>query len=167
MDRFFEGDPAPVEVFEELVSIKSENAIGKSTVKRFIPWLRKTDESDYLIVLSDPREKSPEFSNTMKTLSSELPKEIFSRMLFVNADTPAQNRRYLKKIGISDSNIRLFSDEKREWMRSYTALGENRWSMTLFILADKKIQKLVREFSQISASDVVKSAVKATEKRRL
>jgi len=164
-DRKFEGDPAPAEAFEELVSIKSENAIGESAVKRMIPWLR--DKSDYVVVLSEPREKSPEFHSMVADLSAELPKEIFSKIMFINADTPAQNRRFLKKKNISDSGIRLYSDEKREWMQSYTALGENRWSITLFVLADGRIQKLVRDFSQISASTVVQSAIKATEKRRL
>ena len=164
-DRKFEGDPAPAEAFEELVSIKSENAIGESAVKRMIPWLR--DKSDYVVVLSEPREKSPEFHGMVADLSAELPKEIFSKIMFINADTPAQNRRFLKKNNISDSGIRLYSDEKREWMQSYTALGENRWSITLFVLADGRIQKLVRDFSQISASTVVQSAIKATEKRRL
>lgn len=167
VDRLFEGDPAPVEVFEELVSIKTENAIGGSAVKRLIPWLRNTNKSDYVVVVCDPREKSPEFLNAVRSLSSELPKDLLSKVLFVNADTPAQNRRFLKKNGISNSSIRLFSDEKREWMQTYTALGQNRWSMTLFILADEKIQTLVREYSQISASDVLKSAVKSAEKRRL
>ena len=167
MDRFFEGDPAPSEAFEELVSIKSENAIGAATVKRLIPWLRNTNKSDYVVVVSDPREKSPEFQSTVRDLASELPKDIFSKILFINADTPAQNRRFLKKNGISDTKIRLFSDEKREWMQAYTALGENRWSMTLFVLADERVQKIVREYSQISASDVLKNAVKATNQRRL
>lgn len=164
-DRFFEGDPAPTEAFEELVSIKSENAIGGAAAKRLLPWLRV--KSDYVVVVSDPRSKSPEFMNTVKDLSSELPRDIFSKILFINADTPAQNRRFLKKKNISDSSIRLYSDEKREWMQAYTALGENRWSMTLFVLADGRIQKIVREFSQISATDVVRKAIKATEKRRL
>jgi len=166
-DRLFEGDPAPFEAFEELVSMKTENAIGGPAVKRLIPWLRSTNMLDSVVVVSDPREKSPEFLNTVKDLSSELQKDIFNKILFINADTPAQNRRFLKKNNISDSNIRLYSDEKREWMQAYTALGENRWSMTLFVLADERIQKLVREFSQISASDVVQNAIKATEKRRL
>merc|ERR1711935_1104295 len=122
---------------------------------------------EYVVIMSDPREKSPEFLSTLKDLSSELPKDIFNKILFINADTPAQNRRFLKKNNISDSNIRLYSDEKREWMQAYTALGEKRWSMTLFVPADERIQKVVREFSQISASDVVKNAIKATEKRRL
>lgn len=167
LDRFFEGDPAPSEAFELLVSIKSENVIGGPAVKRLIPWLHNTNNSDYVVIMSDPREKSPEFFSTVKDLSLELPKDIFNKILFINADTPAQNRRFLKKNNISDSNIRLYSDEKREWMQAYTALGENRWSMTLFVLADERIQKVVREFSQISASDVVKNAIKATEKRRL
>eukprot|EP00536_Pseudo-nitzschia_multiseries_P001139 jgi/Psemu1/250244/estExt_Genewise1Plus.C_140095 len=165
IDRKFEGDPAPAEAFEELVSIKSENAIGASAAKRMIPWLR--DKSDYVVVLSEPREKSPEFHDTVVELSSGLPKDVFGKIIFVNADTPAQNRRFLKKNNISDSGIRLYSDEKREWMQAYTALGEDRWSMTLFVLADGRIQRLVREFSQISCSNVVQSAIKATEKRRL
>jgi len=118
-------------------------------------------------VMSDPRVKSPEFLSTVKSLSSELPKDIFSKIVFINADTPAQNRRFLKKSNISESSISLYSDEKREWMQAYTALGEDRWSMTLFVLAEERIQRLVREFSQISAANVVESAVKATEKRRL
>jgi len=167
VDRFFEGDPAPSEAFEELISIKSENAIGGPAVKRMIPWLRNSNESDYVVIVTDPRQKSPEFLNTVRDLSSELPRDIFSKILFINADTPAQNRRFLKKYNISDTNIRLYSDEKREWMQAYTALGENRWSMTLFVLADERIQKLVRDFSQISASKVVQSAIKGTEQRRL
>mmetsp|Transcript_7537 Transcript_7537/g.18465 ORF Transcript_7537/g.18465 Transcript_7537/m.18465 type:complete len:319 (+) Transcript_7537:37-993(+) len=167
VDRFFEGDPAPSEAFEELVSIKSENAIGGPAAKRLLPWLRNANKDDYVVVVSDPREKSPEFQNTLRDLSSELPRDIFSKIVFINADTPAQNRRLLKKNNISESNIRLFSDEKREWMQAYTALGENRWSMTLFVLADERVQKVVREFSSISASDVVKNAVKATNQRRL
>lgn len=166
-DRFFEGDPAPTEPFEELVSIKSENAIGASAVKRLLPWLRNTNKSDFVAVVSDPREKSPEFLNTVRALSSELPKDMLNKIIFVNADTPAQNRRFLKKNAISDTSVRLFSDEKREWMQAYTALGENRWSMTLFVLADERIQKLVREYSQISASDVARNAIKGIEKRRL
>eukprot|EP00531_Pseudo-nitzschia_arenysensis_P004564 CAMPEP_0116136282 /NCGR_PEP_ID=MMETSP0329-20121206/11638_1 /TAXON_ID=697910 /ORGANISM="Pseudo-nitzschia arenysensis, Strain B593" /LENGTH=280 /DNA_ID=CAMNT_0003631133 /DNA_START=101 /DNA_END=940 /DNA_ORIENTATION=+ len=127
VDRFFEGDPAPSDPFEELVSIKSENAIGGPAAKRLLPWLRNTNKDDFLLIVSDPREKSPEFHNTLRDLSSELPRDIFSKIVFINADTPAQNRRLLKKNNISDANIRLFSDEKREWMQAYTALGENRW----------------------------------------
>ena len=149
------------------MSIKSENAIGGPAAKRLIPWLRNSNKSDYVVVVSEPREKSPEFQNTVRDLSAELPKDIFSKILFINADTPAQNRRFLKKNGISDTRIRLFCDEKREWMRAYTALGENRWSMTMFVLADERVQKVVREYSQISASNVLQSAVKATNKRRL
>lgn len=167
VNRLFEGDPAPSEAFEELISIKSENAIGGPAVKGLIPWLRNTNKSDYIVVVSDARIKSPEFLNTVKALSSELPTDILNKILFINADTPAQNRRFLKKNNISDSHIRLYSDEKREWMQAYTALGENRWSMTLFVLADGRIQKLVREFSTISASNVVENAIKAMEKRRL
>jgi hypothetical protein len=152
-------------VFEELVSIKSENAIGETGAKRLIPWLHKT--GDYVVVVCDPRVKSLEFRDTVKALRSDLPKEIWNKAIFINADTPAENRRWLKKNNMMDSGIRLYSDEKREWMQGYTALGENRWSMTLFVLAEERIQKLVRELASVDATNVVDKAINAMEKRRL
>lgn len=173
VDRFFEGDTAPVQVFEELVSVKSENAIGETGSKRLLPWLRGKD--DCVVVISDPRQKSPEFRDTVKELQSSLPKATLRKTVFVNADTPAENRRWLKKAGLMSNGVdgdqgggvTLYSDEKMEWMRAYTALGETKWSMTLFVLADERIQKLVREMSSVSAASVVENAVKAAEKRRL
>jgi len=168
VDRLFEGDPAPTQVFEELVSIKSENAIGETGATRLLPWLRKNGGGGgkgYLIVVCDPRVKSPDFRDTVKAFRME--KEILSHAIFINADTPAENRRWLKKDKLMDSGIRLFSDEKREWMRTYTALGEQRWSMTLFILAEERVQKLVRELASVNAPLVVERAIKAMEKRRL
>ena len=162
----FEGDPAPTAVFEELISIKSENAIGETGAKRLIPWLRN-NSNDYLVVITDPRVKSPEFRDTMKAVRSELPKDVSSKVIFINADTPAENRRFLKKNNLMDSGIKLFSDEKREWMQTYTALGENRWSMTMFILSEERIQKLVRELDSVDVASVVEKAINAMEKRRL
>jgi hypothetical protein len=165
-DRLFEGDGAPEEAFEELVSIKSENAIGKTGAKRLLPWLRNTDTSDFLIVLCDPRVKSPEFRDTANLLYNELPEDLLGKVIFINADTPAENRRWLKKTGMMES-ISVYSDEKMEWMRSYTALGETRWSTTLFVLSEQRIQKLVRELASVSATNVVQNAVKAAKQRRL
>ncbi len=166
VDRLYEGDNAPVEAFEELVSIKSENAIGKTGAKRMLPWLRNPDASEFLVVLCDPRVKSSEFRETATLLQRELPKDLLSKVIFVNADTPAENRRWLKKTGMIDS-ISVYSDEKMGWMRAYTALGDTRWSTTLFVLADQRIQKLVRELASVTATSVVQNAVKAAEQRRL
>jgi peroxiredoxin len=167
VDRLFEGDPAPTAPFEELVSIKSENAIGETGAKRLVPWLRHSGSDDYLVIISDPRVKSPEFREAIQALRSELPQDIASKIVFVNADTPAENRRFLKKNNFMDSGIKLYSDEKREWMQAYTALGEYRWSMTMFIISQERIQKLVREMASVDAASVVSKAVKAMEKRRL
>jgi hypothetical protein len=167
VDRLFEGDPAPTVVFEELISIKSENAIGETGAKRLLPWLRSsTNRNDYLVVISDPRVKSPEFRDTLKALIVDLSTDLLSKVIFINADTPAENRRFLKKNNLIESSIKLFSDEKREWMQAYTALGKNRWSMTMFILSDERIQKLVREFSCLDAATVLQKAVTAMEKRK-
>jgi hypothetical protein len=99
IERLFEGDPAPVQPFEELVSIKSENAIGKGGASRLVPWLRKNEarRGEYLIVLTDPRMKSPELRETVKNASANLPDNIKKRLIVINADSPAENRRYVVK----------------------------------------------------------------------
>lgn len=160
VDRLFEGDPAKTLPFEDLVMIENENALGEAGAKRLIPWLNKSSSKhlDYLVILSDPRPKSTEMRSSMKNLSSLSP-EIKSRMIVINADTPAENRRYLKKQGISDLNI--FCDEKREWMREYTTLGEKRWAMCMFIVADGRVQKLVRDIDGVAVTKVIQNAIKS------
>jgi len=164
LDRLFEGDPAPTQPFEELINIKSENAIGDTGMRRLVPWLKNT-KSDYLIIVCDPRVQSPELRETATSLYSGLPKDMLGKLIVVNADTPAENRRWLKKSKLDDLSV--FSDEKREWMRAYTALGENRWSMTFFVIADERVQKIVRELDTISAVKVIRNAVSAMKERRL
>jgi hypothetical protein len=169
VERLFEGDTAPQDAFEELVSIKSENAIGETGKKRLLPWLRGKDD-DYVVVVCDPRQKSPEFHDTIKGLHRFLPKDMLRKTVFINVDTPAENRRFLKKNNLMTDDggkIILYSDEKMEWMRSYTALGQERFSMTLFVLANGRIQKLVRDLSSVNAPQVVESVVNAAQKRRL
>lgn len=114
VDRLFEGDPAPVDCFEEIVNIKSENAIGRTGKERLVPWLRKNPDRqrDYLIVLTDPRPKSDELRETINSLVSTLPSDILSRMIVINADSPSENRRWLKKSGF-DEKIDVYSDEKQ------------------------------------------------------
>ena len=97
-----------------------------------------------------------------------MPKDVFNKIVFINADSPAENRRLLKKIKLGDesSSVRLFSDEKREWMQAYTALSKNRWTMTLFVLDEERIQRIVRDYTQFAAADVLTNAMKAAEQRR-
>ena len=163
VDRLFEGDPAPTQPFEEIVNIRSENSLGE-TAKRIVPWLKNT-KSDYLIIVCDPRVSSPELRETAQSLYSGLPKDILSKLIIINADTPAENRRWLKKSNMDD--LTVFSDEKREWMRAYSALGKDRWSMTMFVIADERIQKISREMESIVAVKVIQNAVKGMSDRRL
>jgi len=164
-DRLFEGDPAPTQPFEELLNVKSDNALGDAGTKRLVPWLKSSNPSDYLVIVCDPRVKSPELREAVQSLNNELPKGILSRTVVINADTPAENRRWVKKSGLQ--SIQILSDEKREWMRSYTALGEDRWSMTMFVVSDERLQKIAREMPSISAVKTIHNAVKALEAERL
>jgi hypothetical protein len=163
VDRLFEGDPAPTECFQELVAMKSGNAIGQTGAQRLVPWLHKNParHQDYLVIVSDPRQKSPVLHETVKSLLTELPSDIRTRLIIVNADSPAENRRWLKKSGIPEDKVDVFSDEKMEWMRSYTALGEKRWSMTMFVVSEERVQKLARDIDQYGAARTIRNAVKA------
>ena len=156
----FEGDPAPENPFEELVNLESDNAIGADGAKRLVPWLRNTNTNDYLIIFCDPRMNSPQLHEAVQNLKNMLSKDILSRLLVVNADTPAENRRWLKKAGMEE-DMRVYSDEKMEWMRAYTALGEKRWTMSMFIIQKGKVVKIAREVDGGSAPLVITNAVKS------
>lgn len=145
--------------------MKTGNAIGAKGKKQLLPWLRSnTNASPYLAVLCDPRPKSPELRDTVKDLLRTLPPMIKNNMIVVNADTPSENRRWIKK-NLIDEALKVMSDEKLTWMRSYTALGEDRWSMTLFVMEDGKIKRAVRGLERFSACQTVIDAVKSEELR--
>ena len=163
VDRLFEGDPAPEDCFEEIVSIKSENAIGTTGKQRLVPWLHKNAarHDDYAVILSDPRPQSAELRETVRLMLSELPLDILSRLVVINADSPAENRRWLKKSKHPEEKVDVYSDEKMQWMRAYTALGETHWSLTMFIIKRGKVAKLARDIDQYGACRTVRNAVNA------
>ena len=136
--------------------------------------------------------QSLELRESVKVLMNELPFDIKSRLIVINADSPAENRRWLKKVGLYNTNaddstqksspslsaltqplsnqpsslpaiqsLELYSDEKMEFMRTYTALGDQRWTMTMYVVATERIQKLVRNVDQYSVSRTMQNAVKA------
>uniref|UniRef100_A0A7R9ZL38 DUF4174 domain-containing protein n=1 Tax=Craspedostauros australis TaxID=1486917 RepID=A0A7R9ZL38_9STRA len=167
VERLFEGDPAPTEVFESLVQVttsaSASNALGPMGAKRIVPWLpadRGTGAKpkDYLIVVCDPRLKSPYLQQTVRTLNTQLPMELRKRLIVVNADTPAENRRFIKKNGID--KVDVFSDEKMEWMRAYSALGAERLTMTMFVVGNEQVKKLARDLDPDAAIRVITNAVK-------
>jgi len=163
VERIYEGDPAPSAPFENLVSVKSGNPLGKFGAEKILPWVKHQANSqkakDYVVVMTDPRTKSLELRQVMKTFVKRLPENILDRLLVVNADSPNDNRKFAKKNMVSSLNV--YSDEKREWMREYTALGEKRWAICLFVLSEGRVQKLVREMDPDLAPTVVVNAVKS------
>jgi len=159
VNRLFEGDPAPTEPFQGLVSIQTDLALGEAGANKIVPWLRKnaSNHNDYLVIISDPRTKSSELRDLMNIISTETPSDILSNLVVINSDTTAENRKWLKKRELT--NLKVLSDEKREWMRAYTALGEERWAICMFVIADGRVQKLVRELDANVADKVVKGAI--------
>ena len=126
--RLYEGDPAPTTPFAELLDVETGEAIGKGGMMRLVPWegSRSTSTADYLVVITDPRPKSVELRTGMKRLVGAMKADILKKCVIINADTPSENRRFVKK-NFEDSNkteLKIFSDENLEWMREYTALGE-------------------------------------------
>jgi len=160
VDRLFEGDPAPTEPFEDLINFTTDKALGKNGASRVVPWLNKSSSkhNDFLIVVADPRGKSSELRTAIKNISKLVPAGTLSNMIVINADSPGENRRFLKKNEIN--NISIYSDEKREWMREYTVLGENRWAMCMMVLTEGRVDKLVREVDVELATQVIKSVSK-------
>ena len=174
VDRLFQGDPAPIECFADLHHIGTETPLGTNGMERLIPWLQaknNNNNNDFLLCLVDPREKSHDLRQAVKQLVSSSPPAILQKLIVINADSPAENRRWMKRNKHSTITTLttttapalqgVYSDETLEWMRSYSALGETRWSMTLFLLAQGKVQRLVREVDMYDISNVVVKLVQS------
>lgn len=161
VDRIMEGDPAKEAPFYDIVNIHTGNALGKEGASRMLPWLN-TNQKDYLVIITDPREKSLDLRSTIKGISANFPPNELSKLIVINADTPSENKRYLKKNDIS--NVNVYCDEKREWMREYTVLGENRWSMSVLILADKRVERLVRDVDLELAVPTIQNAIQSLKR---
>ena len=96
VNKIYEGDPASVTPFENLVHWKSEKALGVLGAERILPWVKPKSSdkaTDYLVVISDPRSNSVELRQTIKTLEKSLPKDILDRLIVINADSPLDNRK--------------------------------------------------------------------------
>ena len=48
-------------------------------------------------------------------------------------------------------------------MQAYTALGQKRFSMWMFVLANERIQKLVRDVNSVYANRVIQNAIKSLD----
>ncbi len=127
--RLYEGDPAPTSPFVDLLNIETGEPIGQGGMKRLVPWegSRSASSSDYLIVVTDPRPKSVELRTAMKRLAGGLSNDMLAKCVVINTDTPAENRKFVKKNFAEDSGVdkmTVLTDEKMDFMREYTALGE-------------------------------------------
>ena len=161
VNRLFEGDPAPSEPFEDLIDFTTGNALRKKGASRVVPWLNKSSakQDDYLIVVTDPREKSSELRSALKNMSKLLTADVLARLVVINADGAGENRKFLKNNQIE--NINMYGDEKREWMRAYTVLGEKRWAMCMMILKNGKVERIVREMDVELATKAIANSVKS------
>jgi len=154
VDRLFEGDPAPTDPFGDLVDVERDVALGDRGARNLLA------KHQYTIVLCDPRPKSYELRTALDNIAGTLPHDLRNKLIVINADSPAENRRHWKKKGLK---LQVYSDENKDWMRSYTALGDKRWSIGMYIIANEKIQKLARDVDSISASRTIRNAVKSLD----
>lgn len=164
-DLLFEGDPAPTKEFNSLIPMTKDEPIGEMGAKRLVPWIRDGKGSDFLVVICDPRMQSMDLREIVKAISVELPKNLLKDTIVISADSSAENRRFLKKSKVS--NIDMFSDESKTWMKAYTALGAQRLYSTMFIVADGRIQKIARDMDPLDAVKTIQNAVKSYQSRSL
>lgn len=158
--RLFEGDEVDSKIFEDLISIQTEKTVD---LNRMLPWLKDSDSDDYVILFIDPRPKNNEFRSIITSCYASYPKPMMSKVYFINADTPSENRKFVRKqskntVPIPACNI--VSDEKRLFMKGITALGDKRWSITMYVVAKGRIQSLVRDFDYEMLVTIVNNALK-------
>ena len=163
VDRLYEGDPAPSSPFEELLDSQTGEPVGKGGMKRLVPWegSRSVTSEEYLVVVTDPRPKSTELRTAIKLLAGSLSSEVLKKCMVINTDTPAENRRFAKRSFGDEVDFRILTDENMGWLREYTALGEKRFSITMFVLRNGRVEKLAREVEAEVLPMVVKNAIRS------
>ena len=132
-------------------------------MKRLLPWegSRTNNSADYLVVIADPRPKSAELRTAVRQLAGALTGEALGKCVVINADSPAENRRFAKKNLGEDQSLRILVDPDKNWMRDYTALGETRYSITVFVLREGKVEKIAREVEAEVLPLVVQNALRS------
>uniref|UniRef100_A0A7S1YVU1 Thioredoxin-like fold domain-containing protein n=1 Tax=Ditylum brightwellii TaxID=49249 RepID=A0A7S1YVU1_9STRA len=167
IDRLFEGDPAPIKPFHSLISSTNSKPLGEyATNHNILPWLHPTkpNNSDYVLLITDPRAKSSELRELIQQAYATLPSSIKSKIMFISSDGVGDMKKFMKKNKMELEVWKgMYCDENKSFMREYTALGEKRWSMSMFILADGRVQKLVRDLDGVMACKVIVNAVKSLE----
>jgi len=163
VERLYEGDPAPTTPFARLCDIENGEPLGKRGTKRLVPWegSRTNNSGDYLVVITDPRPKSTELRAAMRGLAGALTGEALGKCVVINTDSAAENRRFAKKNLEGDKALRILVDPDRAWMRDYTALGETRYSITIFVLREGKVEKIAREVEAEVLPLVVQNALRS------
>ena len=77
------------------MNMKTGEALGKFGAERLIPWLNNKNSKkhkDFLVVVTDPRERSTELRSIIPTLG-KLPVDLRSKTIVINADKPSENRK--------------------------------------------------------------------------
>jgi len=150
MDMLFAGDPAPVLCWHDLVQ-NNGLELGKSGAERIL-------SRGVTMVLVDPRVKSSELRSVLRSLVPDIGS--LGQFAVVTPDSPSENRRAKKKGGFND--FEFLSDEKREWMRSYTALGTKRYELGFYILEGGKIKNVFRGLNVVTASASILDAIRSS-----
>jgi len=157
-----EGDIARRPDFETLVSCASAKPLGNIEAAKLVPWVPPF-LADYMVVLVDPRTQSGDLRKTLMYLSSTLEPRILEQLICINADSVAETTSWMNRAQMLDMPIKIFSDQKWEWMKTYSAVvEEGRWSMSIIVICNSgRIRKILREVDPSKASQVVMDAVQS------
>mmetsp|Transcript_55474 Transcript_55474/g.64865 ORF Transcript_55474/g.64865 Transcript_55474/m.64865 type:complete len:315 (+) Transcript_55474:60-1004(+) len=168
VDRIFEGDPAPDMPFEDLINMRTGVSLKKEGAEQLLPWRNdKKKPNDFMLVISDPRPKSSALRSTVLSAVRDLPRDALDRLIIINVDTPQENSKFAKKNKLWDQNFKMFSDSNRDWMKSYTALGEERWTICAFLLSRGRVEHLIREVDPEISSNQLISLLQTFQRRSL
>mmetsp|Transcript_10313 Transcript_10313/g.14795 ORF Transcript_10313/g.14795 Transcript_10313/m.14795 type:complete len:100 (+) Transcript_10313:211-510(+) len=99
----------------------------------------------------------------MKKLSLGLPSHIIENMIVINSDTPGENRKWMRRNNVS--NLRIYSDEKMNWMKTYTMHGIEGLSIAIFIIADERVHKIAREVHGSETMEKLTNMVRSLRKK--
>lgn len=157
-----EGDKARRRDFEALLEADSQRPLGPMKAAQLVPWVPPF-LTDYLVVVADPRRQSNEARAAIQYLESS---DVEHVIAVTADDSPSDLLAWKKRVGITegDGSIQIFTDPSLEWMRNYSCIDDDHWSLHILVIdSDGIIRQHSEKVDPSHACQMVSEMIKVIE----
>ena len=160
-----QGDKARRLDFETLHDASTSKPLGAMRAAQLVPWVPPF-LTEYLIVLADPRPRSPDLRQSAQYLHSEESFRNTMKMIAITADdSTKETLAWMKRVNITPDSFGVLLDNPTlDWMMTYGCIED--YSLHILVIdSDGIIQKNVGNVKPSEACHLVSDIVTSLRKQ--